>query len=1145
MSILSGNIGIAVVVCVILAMPGVAVADSSAAHCSDPTEAYYLDDGFDYHGHVNVTVDGIPCQMWTAMFPHMHDTDPKTAGIGNHNYCRNVLGLDSPGCFTTDPKVRYQLCNVGPPCPLPSNSPSVYYNPPSGSHVILDGGHNMVSLTCFPKPCEIYYSVDDTTPAVGEGTKYTAPFALTKNTTVKAIGRFSDGREAGRIARYTVSMPAELLGVTFYPSDSVAYSEPVLVSIRGVTATDDVVLYINDRLTAYTFGNPFWLKESSTLIAVVNGKVGARASYSIHVLSMPIFIDPPSGQYLGGVRALVIPTTVEPTDYRLSINGSSWELMKSMLFTLDTPGTTEVRVSATSLGGVLASARVVYTVIAAVPPVIQPSAATEYMHPVNVTCKDPLGNLLTLGSTEEGEDIWHAHLSTPGAYHFNCSYVDYLRVRHVSTETLHLVAHPLVPPLFTTPICGSVFPETTLMLQFRLLGQSPGRGGTSVTTNHSSSWEQMSPLVTVAGGKTTLVVRHANGYDFTCAVEPDGTATPLAVTVRTVSIDPFETMSETTTCEFTVQPLANTSTPLTTIRPGCVGLGDRNISDACMTTVAQQLASCLSFYTVDLIEVTPYGSHLSVAVTGLPDSLRATMAARVTTCLSHGAINGSDVRTESNGDLKLALSWRALDVSTGVTLSSKDAVLSDSFVFVSVSGYRVSEASYRFVRRENSCDDIGIRPLTASVNAAMRMMGIVGTDATAAYQETSDEAYFLFALSTPGTYKLCVQFGSDFVYEVPPQASAVMVVHTPLPELTATRPCGGRIDESNSHVPVMVSFAAEGGLYWSYYTANGGPWRPQQLSQSVTLGTVDTSTNPVEAVTTSLGATNGAAMTCVFYAPAVKPVDTSDLHYSFYEMSNEFRLPHKAQASTSVDTLLPGEHGSTDVVMVVQGSFQRGERVVLELYRNVSTPASYANEWHLNESLIERHLVLLSRTLATSSSGFNYSLALPDRALRVPYGNATTALLLRAVLDGVPVQVAPMAVGLSPLAIAMVPCGECKSNYCYEDQCVCTGAVNKTAYLCGKASDGDGDDEETPSTSLTERLVLLFLYFGLLSGIGVGFFIAIKRGSERSLVDSIAARDLTVIDMSAPVNHEAEPTGAAMDREINSACSERDNEPPV
>nr|CAD7199646.1 unnamed protein product [Timema douglasi] len=74
-----------------------------------------------YQGTVNVTKYGLPCQYWDSQEPHSHyrppDVFPEMKNA--ENYCRNAGGEEpSPWCYTLDPAVRWQRCDIpicGPP----------------------------------------------------------------------------------------------------------------------------------------------------------------------------------------------------------------------------------------------------------------------------------------------------------------------------------------------------------------------------------------------------------------------------------------------------------------------------------------------------------------------------------------------------------------------------------------------------------------------------------------------------------------------------------------------------------------------------------------------------------------------------------------------------------------------------------------------------------------------------------------------------------------------------------------------------------------------------------------------------------------------------------------------------------------------
>ncbi|KAI8490987.1 hypothetical protein Bbelb_314060 [Branchiostoma belcheri] len=79
-----------------------------------PTRCFYaVDKGRSYAGHVNRAGDRL-CQRWDSQSPHTHPHTPQAhpdAGL-EENFCRNPDNKERPWCYTTDPALRWDYCNV-------------------------------------------------------------------------------------------------------------------------------------------------------------------------------------------------------------------------------------------------------------------------------------------------------------------------------------------------------------------------------------------------------------------------------------------------------------------------------------------------------------------------------------------------------------------------------------------------------------------------------------------------------------------------------------------------------------------------------------------------------------------------------------------------------------------------------------------------------------------------------------------------------------------------------------------------------------------------------------------------------------------------------------------------------------------------
>ncbi|XP_047630434.1 hepatocyte growth factor-like protein isoform X3 [Phacochoerus africanus] len=70
--------------------------------------------GEDYRGSVDRTESGRECQRWDLQHPHPHPFEPLKFLDKNldDNYCRNPDGSERPWCYTTDPQVEREFCDL-------------------------------------------------------------------------------------------------------------------------------------------------------------------------------------------------------------------------------------------------------------------------------------------------------------------------------------------------------------------------------------------------------------------------------------------------------------------------------------------------------------------------------------------------------------------------------------------------------------------------------------------------------------------------------------------------------------------------------------------------------------------------------------------------------------------------------------------------------------------------------------------------------------------------------------------------------------------------------------------------------------------------------------------------------------------------
>ncbi|XP_029819636.1 plasminogen-like [Manacus vitellinus] len=78
------------------------------------TEECYHGNGVTYRGTASFTLSGKKCQAWSSMSPHRHNktADNFPNADLRQNYCRNPDADGRPWCYTTDPGVRWEYCNL-------------------------------------------------------------------------------------------------------------------------------------------------------------------------------------------------------------------------------------------------------------------------------------------------------------------------------------------------------------------------------------------------------------------------------------------------------------------------------------------------------------------------------------------------------------------------------------------------------------------------------------------------------------------------------------------------------------------------------------------------------------------------------------------------------------------------------------------------------------------------------------------------------------------------------------------------------------------------------------------------------------------------------------------------------------------------
>ncbi|KAM9326911.1 hepatocyte growth factor-like protein isoform 2-T2 [Gastrophryne carolinensis] len=109
--------------------------------------------GEDYRGSLDRTDSGRECQRWDLQSPHAHKYNPLKYPDKHldDNYCRNPDSSERPWCYTTDPAVEREYCNIV------KCKKQRLVNPPIISHCFMgrgEGYRGKTSVTTSGIPCQ-------------------------------------------------------------------------------------------------------------------------------------------------------------------------------------------------------------------------------------------------------------------------------------------------------------------------------------------------------------------------------------------------------------------------------------------------------------------------------------------------------------------------------------------------------------------------------------------------------------------------------------------------------------------------------------------------------------------------------------------------------------------------------------------------------------------------------------------------------------------------------------------------------------------------------------------------------------------------------------------------------------------------------
>lgn len=447
----------------------IAAAHAQTGPCVGP-EAYRQSDGRDYRGFVNTTISGIPCQKWSSQTPHGHGTIVPDVinGIGDDNYCRNPTGASFAGCYTMDINVRFERCDIGRPCTTPITRPpnSVSFSPSSGAE-IEDG--MSITLTCLPKPCEMFYTLDGSEPTI-QSTRYTRPVGTPASLgpfLLKSLTVFNDGTQAIERANYIKRAAVVTTVANLYPPATVVYPKPVLVSVLTTDPSVPIFIFLQNDAIPREYNGPFWVYATTAVTAVVGDNV-LSSTYVVETSPrLPAFY-PTSGTFYGSLQVVFIPT-VSREEFYVRINGKNWERIESNSLTISSVGKTTLEVQSISVdfpASAIESA--IYTIAPTSPPKCSPESGT-YSSDVLVSCtignsSVPVEQLcisLEKDTQMQCTDTSQITLDAPGVYVVSATYYDAKFNPQLSMYTYNMVPRQLDKA--TVVPCGGNFMDELIV----------------------------------------------------------------------------------------------------------------------------------------------------------------------------------------------------------------------------------------------------------------------------------------------------------------------------------------------------------------------------------------------------------------------------------------------------------------------------------------------------------------------------------------------------------------------------------------------------------------------------------------------------------------------------------------------------------